>query len=143
MCSIGTFALFLIGSSTVLLLLESTSRVLPRSANIGLLTLALGATLSVVVSLIGIPIGFSYMYFFGGVLSIKAIKLYLFITKGTHIVSSKTSELFTVQASRGVKLNLRRQVMYFGFILAVVVPFCNLRSEIQRHPLFLSSSPNH
>jgi len=76
------------------------------------------------------------MYFFGGVLSTKAIKLYLFITKGTHIVGSKTSELFTVQASRGMKLNLRRQIMYFGFILAVVVPFATYEAKHKDIPLF-------
>src|SRR5207249_7225672 len=108
-CSVGTFALFFIGSSTVLLVLESTSRVLPRNAQLGILTLALSATLAVVVSLIGIPIGFAYMYFFGGVVSTKAIKLYLFITKGTHVISSKASELAAVQASRGLKLKLRRR----------------------------------
>src|SRR2546422_4994321 len=37
----------------------------------------------------------------GGVVSTKAIKLYLFMTKGTHVISSKTSELLAVQASRG------------------------------------------
>ncbi|TMI31441.1 hypothetical protein E6H27_06375 [Candidatus Bathyarchaeota archaeon] len=135
-CSVGTFALFLIGSSTALLLLEWTSRVLPRNAQVGILTLALSATLSVVVSLIGIPIGFAYMYFFGGVVSTKAIKLYLFITKGTHVISSKTPELAAVQASRGLKLKLRRQIMYFGFILAVVVPFATYEAKHKDIPFF-------
>ena len=102
----------------------------------GILTLALSATLSVVVSLIGIPIGFAYMYFFGGVVSTKAIKLYLFITKGTHVISSKTPELAAVQASRVLKLKLRRQIMYFGFILAEVVPFATYEAKHKDIPFF-------
>ncbi len=120
----------------MLLLLASTSRVLPRNAQAELVTLALGATLSVVISLIGIPIGFTYMYFFGGVVSTKAIKLYLFITRGTHVIGSKTSELSLVQASRGLKLKLRRQIMYFGFILAVVVPFATYEANHKDIPFF-------
>ena len=135
-CFVGTFVLFLICSSTVLVFLASTSGVLPRNAQVGLLTLALSATLSVVISLVGIPIGFTYMYFFGGVVSTKAIKLYLFITKGTHVIGSKTSELSLVQASRGLKLKLRRQIMYFGFILAVVVPFATYEAKHKDIPFF-------
>ena len=135
-CSIGTFSLFLIGSSTVLVFLASASGVLPRNTQVGLLTLALSATLSIVISLVGIPIGFTYMYFFGGVISTKAIKLYLFITKGTHVIGSKTSELSAVQASRGLKLKLRRQIMYFGFILAVVVPFASYEAKHKDIPFF-------
>ncbi|TMI15811.1 hypothetical protein E6H35_01470 [Candidatus Bathyarchaeota archaeon] len=134
-CLVGTFTLFLIGSSTVLLILASASRVLPRNAQVGLLTLALSATLTLVISLIGIPIGFTYMYFFGGVVSTKAIKLYLFITKGTHVIGSKSSELSMVQASRGLKLKLRRQIMYFGFIIAVVVPFATYEANHKDVPL--------
>jgi hypothetical protein len=109
---------------------------LPRNTQVGLLTLALTATLSVVISLIAIPIGFTFMYFFGGVVSTKAIKLYLFITKGTHVVGSKTSELSLVQASRGLKLKLPRQIIYFGFILAVVVPFASYEAKHKDIPLF-------
>jgi len=134
-CLVSTFTLFLIGSSTVLLILASASRVLPRNAQVGLLTLALSATLTLVISLIGIPIGFTYMYFFGGVVSTKAIKLYLFITKGTHVIGSKSSELSMVQASRGLRLKLRRQIMYFGFILAVVVPFATYEANHKDIPL--------
>ena len=134
-CLVSTFTLFLIGSSTVLLILASASRVLPRNAQVGLLTLALSTTLTFVISLIGIPIGFTYMYFFGGVVSTKAIKLYLFITKGTHVIGSKSSELSMVQASRGLRLKLRRQIMYFGFILAVVVPFATYEANHKDIPL--------
>src|SRR5204862_2719509 len=57
-------------------------------------------------------------------------------TKGTHIISSKTSELSAVQASRGLKLKLRRQIMYFGFILAVVVPFATYEAKHKDIPFF-------
>ena len=134
-CSVGTFILFFIGSSTLLLILASTSRILPRNTQVGLVTLALSATLTLIISVIAIPIGFTYMYFFGGVLSTKAIKLYLFITKGTHVIGSKSSELSMVQASRGLRLKLRRQIMYFGFILAVVVPFATYESNHKDIPL--------
>src|SRR5438094_10523663 len=112
------------------------NRILPKHAQVGLLTLALSATLTLVIPLIGIPIGFTYMYFFGGVISTKTIKLYLFITKGIHVIGSKTSELSAIQASRGLKLKLRRQVMYFGFILAVVVPFATYEAKHKDIPFF-------
>ena len=134
-CSIGTFSLFLVGSSTVLVFLASAG-VLPRNTQVGLLTFVLSATLSIVISLVGIPIGFTFMYFFGGVVSTKAIKLYLFVTRGTHVIGSKTSELSAVQASHGLKLKLRRQSMYFGFILAVVVPFASYEAKHKDIPFF-------
>jgi hypothetical protein len=63
------------------------------------------------------------MYFFGGFVSTKAIKLYLLITRGTHIVTSKVSELEAIKAGRGVKLTLHRQLTYFPIILAVIISF--------------------
>jgi hypothetical protein len=120
----------------VLLFLALTIGLLPRTAQVGPLALTLSVTLSVVISLVAIPIGFTYMYFFGGVVSTKTIKLYLFITKGTHVIGSKTSELSTVQASRGLKLKLRRQIMYFGFILAVVLPFAIYEANHKNIPFF-------
>lgn len=75
------------------------------------------------------------MYFFGGVLSTKAIKLYLFITRGTHVIAAKASELSRIQQSHGLKVKLRRQVMYFGFILAVVVPFASYEANHKDIPL--------
>ena len=135
-CFIGTFCLFLVGSSTVLVFLASASGVLPRNTQVGLLTFALSATLSIVISLVGIPIGFTFMYFFGGVVSTKAIKLYLFVTRGTHVIGSKTSELSAVQASHGLKLKLRRQIIYFGFILSVVVPFASYEAKHKDIPFF-------
>ena len=135
-CFTGTFCLFLVGSSTVLVFLASASGVLPRNTQVGLLTFALSATLSIVISLVGIPIGFTFMYFFGGVVSTKAIKLYLFVTRGTHVIGSKTSELSAVQASHGLKLKLRRQIIYFGFILSVVVPFASYEAKHKDIPFF-------
>jgi hypothetical protein len=76
-----------------------------------------------VISLIAIPLGYAYMYFFGGFVSTRAIKLYLLITRGTHIVTSRISELEAIKAGRGVKLTLQRQLTYFAIILAVVVSF--------------------
>lgn len=63
------------------------------------------------------------MLFFGGFVSTKAIKLYLLITRGTHIVTSKASELEAMRAGSGVKLTFRRQLTYFPIILAVVISF--------------------
>ncbi len=130
-----TFVLFLAGSSTVLLILASTNRVLLRSTAIEPMTLALTATLTLVISLLAIPIGFTYMYFFGGVVSTRAIKLYLYVTRGTHVIGSKNSELAKIQTSKGLRLKLRRQVMFFGFILAVVVPFATYEANHKDLPL--------
>ena len=75
------------------------------------------------ISLLAIPLGYAYIYFFGGFVSTRAIKLYLLITRGTHIVTAKVSELESIRAGNGVKLNLRRQLTYFPLILAVIVSF--------------------
>ena len=75
------------------------------------------------------------MYFFGGVVSTKAIKLYLFVTRGTHVVGSKSSDLSNLEASKGLKLKLRRQLLYFGFILAVVIPFATYEANHKDIPL--------
>lgn len=104
-------------------------RFVPKGAQIGTLTLELGLTLTFIISLIAIPLGFIYMYLFGGVVSTRAIRLYLFLTKGKHIITSKMSELETIRASRGVKLTMRRQLTYFGFVLAVVVSFATYLSK--------------
>ena len=87
------------------------------------LSLELGLTNAIVISLLAIPLGYAYMYFFGGFVSTRAIKLYLLITRGTHIVTAKVSELESIRAGNGVKLNLRRQLTYFPLILAVIVSF--------------------
>ncbi len=77
------------------------------------------------------------MYFFGGFVSTRAIKLYLMITRGTHIVTSKMSELEAIKAGRGVKLTLRRQLTYFPIILAVVISFAIYLSK-HREPVSTS-----
>jgi hypothetical protein len=118
----------------VLIILASTNRV-PRTTSLEGLTITLSAILTLVISLIGIPIGFAYMYFFGGVVSTRAIKLYLFITRGTHVIGSKTAQMSKIATSRGLRLKLRRQVMYFGFILAVVVPFAAYEANHRDIPL--------
>jgi len=121
-CVLGTFILFIVGSITILSFLLS-DRFLPKNTQLSTLTLELGVTLTVVISTIAIPIGFIYMYFFGGVLSTRAIKLYLLVTKGKHVITSKMSELEAIRAGKGLKLTLRRQLTYFGFIQAVVLSF--------------------
>ncbi len=108
-CSIASFLLFLIGSVQLL--------------SYRILSLELGIINAIVISLLAIPLGYAYMYFFGGVVSTRAIKLYLLITRGTHIVTAKVSELESIRSGKGVRLTLRRQLTYFLFILAVIVSF--------------------
>jgi hypothetical protein len=119
-CFAVSFLLFFIGSVHFLTYLVSS-----RPGGIQLFVTALELSLSstVVISLVAIPLGYTYMYFFGGFVSTKAIKLYLMITRGTHILTSKTSELEAIRAGRGVRLTLRRQLTYFSIILAVVISF--------------------
>jgi hypothetical protein len=91
-----------------------TYSVRPGGSQLGVSALELGLTSTIVISLVAIPLGYAYMYFFGGFVSTKAIKLYLLITRGTHIVTSKVSELEAIKAGKGVKLNLRRQFTSTG-----------------------------
>ncbi len=121
-CSIVSFLLFLIGSLNFLSYLV-TSAVRPGGAQLAVTALELGLTSTIVISLVAIPLGYAYMYFFGGFVSTRAIKLYLLITRGTHIVTSKVSELEAIGAGKGVKLTLQRQLTYFPIILAVVFSF--------------------
>jgi len=108
-CSIASFLLFLIGSVQLL--------------SYRILSLELGIINAVVISLLAIPLGYAYMYFFGGFVSTRAIKLYLLITRGTHIVTAKVSELESIRSGKGARLTLRGQLTYFPFILAVIVSF--------------------
>jgi hypothetical protein len=121
-CSLVSFLLFLIGSLHFLSYLV-TYAVRPGGAQLGVTALELGLTSTIVISLVAIPLGYAYMYFLGGFVSTRAIKLYLLITRGTHIVTSKVSELEAISAGKGVKLTLRRQLTYFPIILAVVISF--------------------
>ena len=121
-CSLISFLLFFIGSLHSLSYLV-TYAARPAGAQLGATALELGLTSTIVISLVAIPLGYTYMYFFGGFVSTRAIKLYLLITRGTHIVTSKVSELEAIKAGRGVKLTLQRQLTYFAIILAVVLSF--------------------
>jgi hypothetical protein len=109
----------------------------PGNAQLGLTALELALTSTVVISLVAIPLGYAYMYVFGGFVSTKAIKLYLLITRGTHIVTSKVSELEVIRAGKGVKLTLHRQLTYFPIILTVIISFA---IYLSRHHLPVVSS---
>ncbi len=132
LCFVGTFVLFVAGSIPVLSIL---GRFLPRNTQVSVLALELGVTLTLLISLIAVPLGFIYMYFFGGVLSTRAIKLYLFVTKGKHVITSKMSELEAIRAGKGLKLTLQRQLAYFAFVLAVVVSFAIYLAEHKDLPI--------
>lgn len=51
------------------------------------------------------------------------MKLYLLITKGKHIVLPKIPDAAPNNPSGGTRLKLRRQIVYWLSILAVVVSF--------------------
>jgi len=135
-CSGISFLLFLIGSIHFLSYLV-TYPIRPGNAQLGLTALELALTSTLVISLVAIPLGYAYMYFFGGFVSTKAIKLYLLITRGTHIVASKVSELEAIKAGKGVKLTLHRQLTYFPIILGVIISFA---IYLSRHHLPVVSS---
>jgi len=61
--------------------------------------------------------------FFGGVISTRLIKLYLWLMHGKTIIVSKASDLEVLARAREHRPLLRRQMVYFGSILAVVVSF--------------------
>ena len=133
-CLLGTFILFVFGGIAILSAFL-VGRYLPRNTEVTSLTLQLSLALTIVVSIIAIPLGSLYMYLFGGVLSTKAIKLYLFVTKGKHVITSKLSELEAIKLSKGLKLALKRQLTYFGFLLAVVVSFAIYLSKNRGLPI--------
>ena len=56
-------------------------RFISGNTQLGILSLELGLTNAIVISLLAIPLGYAYMYFFGGFMSTRAIKLYLLITE--------------------------------------------------------------
>ncbi len=123
-CSIASFLLFLIGSVQLL--------------SYRILSLELGIANAIVISLLAIPLGYAYMYFFGGFVSTRAIKHYLLITRGTHIVTVKVSGLESIRSGKGIRLSLRRQLTYFPFILAVIVSFA---IYLSKHHLVPAVSP--
>ena len=135
-CWVTTFLLFLIDSLHFLSNV-TTYAVRPASTQLIVAALQLSMISTLVVSLVAIPLGYAYMYFFGGYVSTRAIKLYLLITRGTHIVTSKMSELEAIKAGKGFKLTLRRQLTYFPIILAVIISFA---IYLSKHRLPLVSS---
>lgn len=137
LCSIVSIGLFLIGSIQVLSFLIA-DKFIPRTTQIGPLAVELALVATAIVSLTAVPLGYAYMYFFGGVTSTRALKLYLFVTRGKTVITSKEAELEAVQKKKGLTISLRRQAVYFGFILAVVVSFA---IYLSRHGVFPVVSP--
>ena len=137
LCSIVSFGLFLVGSVQVLTFLIA-DKFVPRTTQLGPLSFELGLATTTVISLIAIPLGYAYMYFFGGVTSTRAIKLYLFVARGKTVITSRDAELEAIQKGKGFTIALKRQVIYFGFILAVVVSFA---IYLSRHGVFPVVSP--
>lgn len=137
LCTIVTFIFFLIGSFQVLTYLVADAR-LPRSTQLGLPAIELAAVETLVISLIALPLGYVFMYFFGGVVSTRAIRLYLYLFRGKSVVASKSSDLQKVASEKGIRLQLKRQLVYFAFIIAVVVSFAIYMSK---HGVFPIVSP--
>src|SRR2546430_8011031 len=96
-----------------------------RNLNRGTLALELGVILTFVISAIAIPLGFTFMYFFGGVVSTRVIRIYLLITRGKHIVLPKNRGAAPIGKRERINLKLDRQLIYFLFIFAVVVSFAS------------------
>lgn len=95
--------------------------------------LALVAT--VAITGITIPLGFGYMFFFGGVASTRAMKLYLYLTRGKTVITGKSADLQALSREKGWTLKPRRQVIYFAFILAVVISFAIYMTRHAGSPL--------
>jgi hypothetical protein len=135
LCLVGTYVLLLIGSMAILTyVLPVLPTPLIRNLNRGTLALELSVILTFVISAIAIPLGFAFMYFFGGVISTKVIRIYLFITRGKHIVLPKNSAAAPNGKRPKVHLKLDRQLIYFLFIFAVVVSFASYLAN-HREPL--------
>jgi hypothetical protein len=137
LCIVTSFILFLISSAQVLNYLLA-DKFLPRNSQLGVLSLELAIVTTVVISLIAVPLGYAYMFFFGGVVSTRAIRFYLYILRGKTVIASKVADLEEIAKGKGYNLMLRRQLIYFGFILAVVVSFA---IYLSRHGIFPIVSP--
>ncbi len=135
--TIISFVLFLIGSVQVLNYLLA-DKFIPRNTQVEAVSMELALVTTIVVSLIAVPLGYAYMFFFGGVVSTRAIKLYLYLFRGKSVIASKTADLQQMVKERGSTLTLKRQGIYFGFILAIVVSFAIYMS---RHGVFPIVSP--
>ncbi len=70
--------------------------------------------------------------------STRAIRFYLYVLRGRTVIASKVADLEEVAKGKGYNLMLRRQLIYFGFILAVVVSFA---IYLSRHGIFPIVSP--
>jgi hypothetical protein len=135
LCLVGTYVLLLIGSMAILTyVLPVLPTPLIGNLNRGTLALELSVILTFVISAIAIPLGFAFMYFFGGVVSTKVIRIYLFLTRGKHIVLPKNRETAPNGKRSRVHLKLDRQLIYFLFIFAVVVSFASYLAN-HREPL--------
>src|SRR5437879_4949370 len=79
--------LFSIGAGTVLSIAPKNflSDAVPRLP----LSLELGMGLMLFVAPLAVLVGFMYMYFFGGILSTRAMKIYLFVMRGRHVVTAR------------------------------------------------------
>jgi len=132
-CIVGMWLLFSIGAGTVLTIAPRNflSDSVPRLP----LSLELGMGLMFFVAPLAVLVGFVYMYFFGGILSTRAMKLYLFIMRGRHVVTPRKSEYADLSVRKGVHLKLRRQFVYFFFILCVVVSFATYLAKRRALPL--------
>ncbi len=122
LCTLTTFVLFAISSLQVLNYLLS-DKFLPRNTELAPISMELALVTTIIISLLAIPIGFAIMFFFGGVLSTRAMRLYLYVMRGKSVVASKSADLEKISEGKGLGLLLRRQVVYFAFILAEVVSF--------------------
>jgi hypothetical protein len=137
-CILGMWLLFSIGAGTVLTIAPKNflSDAVPRLP----LSLELGIGLMFFVAPLAVLVGFVYMYFFGGILSTRAMKLYLFVMRGRHVVTPRKSEYADLSVKKGVHLKLRRQFVYFFFILAVVVSFATYLAKRRALPLVATFS---
>lgn len=137
LCTLTTFVLFAISSLQVLDYLLA-DKFLPRDTQVGPISLELALVTTLVISLLAIPMGFAMMFFFGGVVSTRAMRLYLYVMRGKSVVVSKSADLQRVAQGRGVGLLLRRQIVYFAFILSVVISFA---IYLSRHGVLPIVSP--
>lgn len=137
LCSATSFLLFLVGSFQVLNFLLA-DRYIPKTTQLTPLSLELALVATLVISLIAVPLGYAFMFFFGGVVSTRAIRLYMYVARGKSVIASKATDLEAVAHGAGSRLTLTRQFVYFGFVLAVVVSFAFYMS---RHGVFPIVSP--
>ncbi len=99
------------------------------------LSLELSLELTIFVAPLAVLIAFAYTYFFGGMLSTKAMRLYLFIMRGRHVVTPSKSEYADLSVKSGLHLKMRRQFIYFFFILCVVVSYATYLAKRGTLPL--------